>query len=75
MNNSAKIVLWLGFFMIAFQVMKDWPNLKTLLFTGGTPWAIVTPNPASKNTNQLGENKTGACPPGVFPPGDICLGM
>jgi hypothetical protein len=30
-------------------------------------------NPAGQNTNQLGENKTGACPPG-FPPNLKCAG-
>lgn len=38
MSDHAKIVLWLGFFMIAFGVVKNWSSLSSTIFgsTGGS---------------------------------------
>jgi hypothetical protein len=31
-SNNAKIVLWMGLFMIAFGIVKDWPVIRSTLF-------------------------------------------
>ena len=76
MNDQAKIILWLGLLMIGLQVIKSWPVIRETLFTGsGSVFGgLDSGNPAAQNTNQLGESKTGACPPG-FPKGLKCAGM
>lgn len=33
MNDQAKIVLWLGFLMIALQVIRNWAAVSSLIFT------------------------------------------
>jgi hypothetical protein len=74
MNDKAKIIMWLGLMMILFTVIREWTVIRQTLFTGsGSVFGSAASNPAGKNTNILGESKTGACPPG-FPPGIVCLG-
>lgn len=60
--------------------LEKWMDPHVPLITAPVPAApssgatgLDSGNPAAANTNQLGESKTGACPPG-FPPGLKCLG-
>lgn len=69
MNDKAKIVLWLGLFMILFQIVKDWPAIKAVLFSGsglnsgsGLP-VIVTPGGVP--------TVPGEVPPAESPPADV----
>lgn len=44
MSNSAKVVLWMGFFMIAFGIVKNWSAFSAAIF--GTPNnALQVPGP------------------------------
>jgi hypothetical protein len=46
-SNQAKIVLWLGFFMIAFGIVKNWSTISATLFSGGSAGGVGT---LSQNT-------------------------
>jgi hypothetical protein len=44
MSNSAKVVLWMGFFMIAFGVVKNWSAISSTIF-GSNNSALQVPGP------------------------------
>lgn len=44
MSGSAKVVLWMGFFMIAFGIVKNWGLLSATIF-GSSNSALQVPGP------------------------------
>lgn len=37
MNNPSKTVLWIGLALIALNLVMQWPQIKSVLFTGEQP--------------------------------------
>jgi hypothetical protein len=47
MSNHAKIVLWLGLFMIIFNIVLNWSQISNVLFGTGSG----SPNQTANNNN------------------------
>lgn len=63
MNNSAKAVLWMGFFMIAFGIVKNWSAISSTIFGSNSP-ALRVPGPGGIPPSPGSGNKKGnaKCP-------------
>jgi len=43
--KASHIVLWLGFFMITAQIMRDWSTIKQTIFQGGLNFSGTAASP------------------------------
>ena len=72
MNRYAKIVLWLGLIMIVAGLVKDWPEIRAVLFTGGSagvgPQNPRPPGPGHKcPAGWLYDKTSNMCVPPIQP--------
>lgn len=58
MNKYAKAVLWIGFFLIAAQVVQNWSVVSAALFGSSQNPALKVPGPGGIPPNPA----TGKCP-------------
>jgi hypothetical protein len=65
MSNSARLVLWMGLFMIAAGIMRNWSLISSTIF-GSSSGQIYGPNGSGipPPTGIKPNSGTGKCPPG-----------
>lgn len=73
MNDQAKTILWLGFIMIALQIVKDWPVIRNAIFGGqggalGSGIPLIVPPGTNPETPPAEEPPPEEAPP-EEPPG------
>lgn len=50
MTGKQRAVLWLGLIMIAFNLVRKWPEISSVIFSGAAPAPDGTGNNSAGNT-------------------------